>query len=229
MAATERRQVTHSYEADGDDSRDGARLALVTTGAGSSAPAAEDVSRARARRGRQGSDRSCRPTILSRPRREAGAASGAPARSCACSARWRSTSSSTTTTSARPSTRASPPANSKRRAGAAASSYFKAWARDLFLHRGLDKLTRLVRLFVYRRRGGERVERARSSNGRASGSRRISSASGRPSSRSGRRSARAPTSCRWPTSRSWRSCKTRCPPSRTRKPSRASSPNSGAA
>ena len=27
---------------------------------------------------------------------------------------------------------------------------FKAWARDLFLHRGLDKLVRLVRYFVYR-------------------------------------------------------------------------------
>ena len=57
---------------------------------------------------------------LSRSRREAGAVYGAPARSCACSARWRSTSSSTTTTSARPSTRASPSASSKRRRGAGA-------------------------------------------------------------------------------------------------------------
>ncbi|MET0645940.1 MAG: AarF/UbiB family protein, partial [Pyrinomonadaceae bacterium] len=28
--------------------------------------------------------------------------------------------------------------------------YFKAWARDLFLHRGLDKVVRFVRYFVYR-------------------------------------------------------------------------------
>lgn len=154
MAATERRQVTNSYEAGGDDSRNGAGLALV-----GSVAAAEDVSRA----------------LPPAPGVEAPAppdAENFEAEARSWRGLWRTCQivrvlgtmalylflndyDIRAAFNGRVAARKLEEARGRGR-----FVYFKAWARDLLLHRGLDKLIRLVRRFVYRgAEGSESKER----------------------------------------------------------------------
>ncbi|HEY0170725.1 MAG TPA: AarF/ABC1/UbiB kinase family protein [Pyrinomonadaceae bacterium] len=156
MAATERGQVTRSHEAGGDDSRDGARLALVTTGAGG---AAEDVSRAL-------------PPAAGKEATEPPAADTFEAEARSWRGLWRTFQivrvlgtmalylflndyDIRAAFNRRVAARRLEESRARGRA-----AYFKAWAYDLVMRRALDRAIRLVRLFVYRgAEGSESKER----------------------------------------------------------------------
>ncbi|MCA1618960.1 MAG: AarF/ABC1/UbiB kinase family protein [Acidobacteria bacterium] len=153
MAAIERRQVTRSEEAGGDETRAGTRLALVKPGAGVAAP--EDVRRALPpaagtqateppaaepfeveARGWRGLRRTCQIVRVL----------GTMALYL-----YLNDYDIRAAFNRRVAARRQEEARARGRA-----DYLKARARDLVLHRGLDKLARLVRYFVYR--GGEGSE-----------------------------------------------------------------------
>ena len=146
MAAIEREEITHSYEANPDGQANGARLALVKPGAGGA--------------GLDGGARSLPPAV-----EEVDGADAFEARARSWRGWWRTLQivrvlgtmslylflndyDVRAAFNARIAARRLEEAKGRGRYG-----YFKVWARDLVLRRGLDKLVRLVRHFVYR--GGE--------------------------------------------------------------------------
>ncbi|HEX8499485.1 MAG TPA: AarF/ABC1/UbiB kinase family protein [Pyrinomonadaceae bacterium] len=142
MAAIERRQITPPKGAGGEDPREGNRLALVEPGAGpagsgaralppaagAEAPAAEAFEVEA--KGWRGFRRTCEIVRVL----------GTMALYL-----FLNDYDIRATFNARAAARRLGEAKGRGR-----YEYFKAWARDLVLHRGLDKLIRLVRRFVYR-------------------------------------------------------------------------------
>jgi predicted unusual protein kinase regulating ubiquinone biosynthesis (AarF/ABC1/UbiB family) len=154
MAATERRPVTHSHEAGGDDPQNGARLALVGDGA-----RAGEVTRAL-------------PPAAAKEATEPPADDSFEAEARSWRGLWRTCQIARVlgtmalylflndydiraAFNRRVAARKLEEARGRGRL-----AYLKARARDLVLHRGLDRLIRVVRYFVYRgTEGSESKER----------------------------------------------------------------------